>query len=101
MHRGGGSAARSHRYGGGVNAKAFFVATLQSALDLSIATPEDMVQHVTPDVLAEHLPRPLRARLLTACVGAPKVDAQRVVETIGVPNLCEHVPSQLIWACIA
>jgi hypothetical protein len=37
---------------------------------------------------------------LTACVGAPRVDAQLVVETIGVANLCEHVPAQIIWGCI-
>jgi hypothetical protein len=83
-----------------VNLKSFFVATLSSALDLGIAVPEDVIRHVTPDVLAAHLPRPLWARLLTACVGAPRVDAQLVVETIGVPNLCEHVPAQIIWDCI-
>jgi len=83
-----------------VNVKGFFVATLSSALDLGIATPDDVLKHVTPDVLAEHLPRPLWARLLTACVGAPRVDAQLVVETIGVPNLCEHVPAPTIWRCI-
>jgi hypothetical protein len=83
-----------------VNLKAFFVASLSSALDLGIAIPEDVLRHVTPDVLAAHLPRPLWARLLTACVGAPRVDAQLVVETIGVPNLCEHVPAPIIWACI-
>jgi hypothetical protein len=83
-----------------VNLKAFFVAALSSALDLEIATPDDVLRHVTPDVLAAHLPRPLWARLLTACVGAPRVDAQLVVETIGVPNLCEHVPASIIWACI-
>lgn len=84
-----------------VNMKAFFVAALQSALDLGIATPEDVLKHATPDLLAEHLPRPLWARLLTACVGAPKVDAQLVVETIGVSNLCEHIPATAIWSCIA
>ena len=83
-----------------MNLKAFFVVSLQSALDLGIATPDDVLKHVTPHVLAEHLPRPLWARLFTACLGAPKVDAQLVVETIGIPNLCEHVPAQLIWACI-
>jgi hypothetical protein len=81
--------------------KAFFVAALQSALDLGIATPEDVLKHATPDLLSEHLPRPLWARLLTACIGAPKVDAQLVVETIGVSNLCEHIPANAIWACIA
>jgi hypothetical protein len=84
-----------------VNVKAFFVAALSTALDLGIAAPDDVLRHVTPDVLANHLPRPLWARLLTACVGAPRVDAQLVVETIGVPNLCEHVPAPIIWACIA
>lgn len=84
-----------------VKLKAFLVDALSSALDLGIATPDDVLRHVTPDVLAAHLPRPLWARLLTACVGAPRIDAQLVVETIGVPNLCEHMPQTVIWACIA
>jgi hypothetical protein len=100
VHRRRGGARRSQQDGGLVNLKAFFVATLQSALDLGIASPDDVIRHVTPDVLAAHLPRPLWARLLTACVGAPRVDAQLVVETIGVPNLCEHVPAQIIWGSI-
>lgn len=84
-----------------MNIKAFFVDALSSALELGIGTPEDVLRHVTPDVLATHLPRPLWARLLMACLGAPRVDARVVVETIGIANLCEHVPSQLIWSCIA
>jgi hypothetical protein len=84
-----------------VNLKQFLVDALSSALDLSVGTPDDVLRHVTPDVLAQHLPRPLWARLLTACLGAPKVDATLVVETIGVPNLCEHMPANVIWACIA
>lgn len=100
MHRRRGRARRRQQDGGHVNLKAFFVATLSSALDLGIASPDDVIRHVTPDVLSIHLPRPLWARLLTACLGAPRVDAQLVVETIGVPNLCEHVPAQIIWSCI-
>lgn len=83
-----------------MNIKSFFVTTLSQALDLGLATCEDVTKYVTPDVLAQYLPRPLWARLLTACLGAPKVDATLVVETIGVPNLCEHVPAAIIWACI-
>lgn len=81
--------------------KPFFVDALTSALELGIAKPGDILKHVTPDVLATHLPRPLWARLLTACLGAPKVDAQLVVETVGISNLCEHVPSPIIWNVIA
>lgn len=84
-----------------MNVKQFFVDALSSALDLGIAVPDDVLRHVTPDVLSLHLPRPLWARLLTAALGAPRVDAQLVVETIGVPNLCEHIPSPIIWACVA
>lgn len=84
-----------------MNIKAFFVDALTAALDLGIGTPDDVLRHVTPDVLAAHLPRPLWARLFTACLGAPRVDAQLIVETIGVPNICEHVPAPIIWACIA
>jgi hypothetical protein len=89
------------RRGHDVNTKAFFVDALTSALELNICTPFDVIRHVTPDVLSEHLPRPLWARLFTACLGAPKVDAQLIVETIGVPNLCEHIPSPIIWGVIA
>jgi hypothetical protein len=98
MHR------RSCRESGGlddVNIKAFFVTALSSALELGIATADDVLRHVTPDLLAQHLPRPLWARLLTACIGAPKVDPQLVVETVGVSNLCEHLPTTTIWALIA
>jgi hypothetical protein len=84
-----------------VNIKAFFVDALTSALELGVARPEDVLKHVTPDVLAQHLPRPLWARLITACLGAPRVDAQLVIETIGVANLAEHIPSSTIWACLA
>jgi len=84
-----------------VNIKAFFVATLTSALDLGIATPDDVLRHATADVLSIHLPRPLWARLLTAALGAPRLDAQLIIDTVGVPNLCEHIPSSIIWACVA
>ncbi|MFT3700426.1 MAG: hypothetical protein QM831_45195 [Kofleriaceae bacterium] len=84
-----------------MNVKSFFSDALGQALELGIGTPEDVVKHVTPDVLAAYLPKPLWARLLTACLGAPRVDAQLVVETIGVPNLCEHVPAAIIWHCIS
>jgi hypothetical protein len=84
-----------------VNARAFLTDALGSALELGVATPDDVLRHMTPDVLSTYLPRPLWARLLTACLGASKVDGQLVVDTVGVPNLCEHVPSAIVWGCIA
>lgn len=79
----------------------FFVDAFTSALDRGIASPNDIIRHVTPDVLATHLPRSLWARLLTACLGAPRVDASTIVDTVGIPNLCEHMPKPLLWTCLA
>jgi len=84
-----------------MNIKAFFVDALASAIDLGIGTADDVLRHVTPDVLAKHLPRPLWARLITACLGASKLDSTLIVETIGLPNLAEHIPTSIMWGCIA
>ncbi|MGE0551222.1 MAG: hypothetical protein AB7O24_26300 [Kofleriaceae bacterium] len=84
-----------------MNARAFFVDVLTAALELGVATHDDVLRHTTPDILANHLPRPLWAKLLTACLGATRVDARLVVDTVGVPALCEHVPHPIVWACIS
>ncbi|MBK7535164.1 MAG: hypothetical protein IPI49_07260 [Myxococcales bacterium] len=79
----------------------FFVDAFTSALERGIATPDALIRHITPDVLAAHLPRTLWARLLTACLGAARVDASTIVDTVGVRNLCEHLPKPLLWGCLA
>src|SRR5438105_4800646 len=79
----------------------FFVEALASAIDLGMATPDDVLKHVTPDVLAQHLPRKIWAKLLAACLAAPRVNAEVVVDTIGMVDLCEHVPKAILWACLA
>ena len=52
-------------------------------------------------VLAEHLPRPLWGKLIAACLAAPRTDARLVVDTIGVPALCEHIPGTIIWTIVS
>ncbi len=84
-----------------MNLKGFLDTALSQALELGMGSPDDVVRHVTPEILADHLPRPLWARLLTACLGAPRVDAQLVIETVGIANLCEHVPVAVMWNCLS
>jgi hypothetical protein len=79
----------------------FLTAAIGAALELGVGTADDVLRHVTPDVLGQHLPRPLWARLITACLGASKTDAQLVVDTIGVANLCEHMPGSVMWNVLA
>lgn len=81
--------------------KEFLVSALGAALELGIGTADDVLKYVTPDVLSQHLPRPLWARLITACLGAPKVNAQLVVDTVGIGNLCEHIPQPIMWNVLA
>jgi hypothetical protein len=84
-----------------VSISLFFVDAFTSALDRGIASANDIIRHVTPEVLSIHLPRNLWARLLTACLGAARVDATTIVDTVGIPNLCEHMPKPLLWTCLA
>ncbi len=84
-----------------MNLKGFLDTALSQALELGMGSPDDVVRHVTPEILADHLPRPLWARLLTACLGAPRVNAQLVIETVGIANLCEHMPVAVMWNCLA
>ncbi len=84
-----------------MNLKGFLDTALSHALDVGMGSSDDVLRHVTPELLATHLPRPLWARLLTACMGAPRVDAQLVVETVGVANLCEHMPIAVMWNCLS
>jgi hypothetical protein len=81
--------------------KEFLVSAIGAALELGIGTADDVLKYVTPDVLSQHLPRPLWARLINACLGAPKVNAQLVVDTVGIPNLCEHIPQPIMWSVLA
>lgn len=84
-----------------MSAKGFVGAALGSALELGVATPEDIIKHATPELLATHLPRSLWARLFTACLGAGRVEPALLVDTVGITNLCEHVPLEVLWVCLA
>jgi len=75
----------------------FFVDAIGGALEHGLAVPDDVLKHVTPDVLAAHLPRSLWAKLLGACLAAPRVDSRLVVDTIGIVDLCANVPGGILW----
>ena len=81
--------------------KRFLTETLTAALAGAMATPADLLHQVTPDVLSTSLPRPLWARLITAALASPTLDARLVVDTLGIGNLCEHLPTPLMWTCLA
>jgi hypothetical protein len=78
----------------------FLLEILGAGLELGVITPEDVLRHVTPDVLAHHLPVTLKVKLLEASLAAERMTASLVVETIGTEGLAEHAPIGALWACI-
>ena len=78
----------------------FLYEVLNSGLALEMITPDDVLQHVTPEVLAHHLPISLKARLLQASLNAERMTPKLVVEVVGVEALVEHAPMPVLWACV-
>ena len=80
--------------------KEFLRVALSQGLDNKVLTPEDIVRHANPDVLASELPVSLKAKLLQAGLDAATMTPSLVVETIGTKALAEQVPVPVLWACI-
>ncbi len=79
----------------------FIKRVLESGLDLGILTAEDVLRHATIEVLTQHLPPQVKARLLKASLESSTMTKQLIVDTVGFDSLVEYVPSDILWACIA
>lgn len=78
----------------------FAYEALASGLELEVVTPDDVIAHVTPEVLAHHLPIALKAKLLQASLSAERVTPALVIEVVGLDALVEHAPLPVLWACV-
>lgn len=79
----------------------FLHAALSAGLECQILTPEGILRHLTPEVLAAHLPVALKARLLSASLKAERLNPALIIETVAVQGLAAHMPEHLLWKCIA
>jgi len=78
----------------------FAYEALHSGLELELVTPDDVIAHVTPEVLAHHMPIALKAKLLQASLSAERVTPALVLEVVGLEALVEHAPLPVLWACV-
>lgn len=78
----------------------FLFEVLQNGLALELVSPDDVLDHLTPEVLAHHLPIALKAKLLQASLNAARMTPKLVVEVVGVEALAEHAPLPILWACV-
>jgi hypothetical protein len=74
---------------------------VESGLENNIFAPSDVLQHATPDVLANHLPPELLSKVLASSLAAGSMTAERVLETVTPQLLAQHLPHDVLWACIA
>ena len=76
----------------------FLYECIGMGLELETVTPDDVLRHITPEVLAHHLPVALKAKLLHASLNAERMTPALIVESIGVEGLVEHSPMPALWA---
>lgn len=85
-----------------MDAKRTFLSEVISAgLEHGTMTPDDLLSRLTPEVLADHLPRAQSAKLLQASLTARSMSPTLIVDTIGVAVLTEHLPVPVLWSCVA
>ncbi len=80
--------------------RTFISRVLACALDNSIATPEDVVKHVTAELLAQYLPTEVKASLLARALEANAMNPSLIVDVVGPDVFARNVPLKVVWACI-
>lgn len=78
----------------------YFGAVLDSAVQLGLVESTSILKFATPEQLMEHLPLPIRIRILERCLESTNMTAELLVETVGCKTLAEHLPVDVLWAAI-
>jgi len=81
--------------------RTFLRRALDRGLDTDVLNPVDVVGHVTPEVLAGHLPNNLKAKLIAEGLRADAMNPDLIVEVVSVAELAAHIPLAVLWACLS
>lgn len=79
----------------------FLEVALTTGMECQIISPDDVLRHIEPDVLASHLPDDAKTRLLSASLKEGRMDPNLVFETLSPRVFAEHMPETMLWECIA
>jgi hypothetical protein len=83
------------------NRRRWFSSILRAGLEEQIFGPTQVLTHVTPDVMAHHLPPDVLSAVLEASLAAGAMTPDRVLETLTADVLAEHIPHDVLWKCVA
>jgi hypothetical protein len=70
---------------------------MTSALELEIMAPEDVLMHVTPDLLAAYLPPDVMTGVLQASLKTGLMTPQIILSVAGPELLSRHIPPGVLW----
>ncbi len=79
----------------------WFSQIIQSGLEHEIFGPNEVLSHVTPEVMAHNLPPEVMSQVLQLSLAAGSMTPERVLETLSPDLLAEHIPHQVLWDCVA
>jgi hypothetical protein len=83
------------------NRRRWFASILQAGLEEQILGPTQVLDYVTPDVMAHHLPPEVLSAVLEASLAAGAMTPDRVLETLTADVLAMHIPHDVLWKCVA
>ena len=82
----------------------WFAHMLGVGLDQKILSPSQLVVHVTPEVLAHHLPPDVMTKVITSALAAGQRGEQttpdRLFESLNPDVMVDHVPLEVLWRSI-
>ena len=82
----------------------WFARMLGVGLDQKLVSPGQLVVHVTPEVLAHHLPPDVMTRVLSSALSAgqrgEQATADRLFESLSPDILVDNVPLEVLWRCL-
>jgi hypothetical protein len=79
----------------------WFASIIQAGLDEHMFGPDEVLLHVTPDVMAHHLPPAVLSAVLESSLAAGAMTPDRVIETLNAELLAQHIPHDVLWKCVA
>ncbi len=78
----------------------WFSQIFQSGLEFEIFGPSEILDHVTPEVMANHLPPAVMSQVLQLSLSAGAMTPEGVLETVNPDLLARHIPHEVLWKCV-
>lgn len=78
----------------------WFAQILKAGLEESIFGPAHLMSHLTPELLAEHLPAEVMSRVLSTALQSGTMTPEGILASATPEVLSQHLPHDVLWACV-